>query len=135
LHLFIILLPCVWFEHPGHTYGGFVPSFSERGMTRPHGAFAPGFATRDALLRPPLQTTPLTIIEHWWELLPVRLSAGGHIKSLPHAHDLLVQLQQPSVEHFSTDSSAFAVDAVLLCRADRFTSEHHLPGHPVQPLM
>jgi hypothetical protein len=33
LHLFIILLPCVWFEHPGHTYGGFVPYFSERGMT------------------------------------------------------------------------------------------------------
>jgi hypothetical protein len=23
----------VWFEHPGHTYGGFVPSFLERGMT------------------------------------------------------------------------------------------------------
>jgi hypothetical protein len=33
LHLFIILLPYVWFEHPGHTYGGFVPSFSERGVT------------------------------------------------------------------------------------------------------
>jgi hypothetical protein len=32
--MFIILLPCVWFEHPGHTYGGFVPSLSERGMTR-----------------------------------------------------------------------------------------------------
>jgi hypothetical protein len=31
--LFIILLPCMRFEHPGHTYGGFVPSFSERGMT------------------------------------------------------------------------------------------------------
>jgi hypothetical protein len=25
--------PYVWFEHPGHTYGGFVPSFSERGVT------------------------------------------------------------------------------------------------------
>jgi hypothetical protein len=23
----------VLFEHPGHTYGGFVPSLSERGMT------------------------------------------------------------------------------------------------------
>jgi hypothetical protein len=34
LHLFIILLPCVWFEHPGHTYGGFVPYFSERGVTK-----------------------------------------------------------------------------------------------------
>jgi hypothetical protein len=22
----------MWFEHPGHTYGGFVPSFSEWGM-------------------------------------------------------------------------------------------------------
>jgi hypothetical protein len=37
LHLFIILLPCMWFEHPGHTYGGFVPYFSERGMTRGKG--------------------------------------------------------------------------------------------------
>jgi hypothetical protein len=27
------LLLYVWFEHPGHTYGGFVPSFLERGMT------------------------------------------------------------------------------------------------------
>jgi hypothetical protein len=26
----------VWFEHPGHTYGGFVLSFSERGMTDDH---------------------------------------------------------------------------------------------------
>jgi hypothetical protein len=31
--LVIILLLYVWFEHPGHTYGGFVPSFSEQGMT------------------------------------------------------------------------------------------------------
>jgi hypothetical protein len=37
LHLFIILLPSVWFEHPGHTYGGFVPSFSELGMTQGYG--------------------------------------------------------------------------------------------------
>jgi hypothetical protein len=29
----------VWFEHPGHTYGGFVPSFSERGMTDRLSAF------------------------------------------------------------------------------------------------
>jgi hypothetical protein len=35
-NLVIILLLYVWFEHPGHTYGSFVPSFSERGMTRPH---------------------------------------------------------------------------------------------------
>jgi hypothetical protein len=27
-----MLLLYVWFEHPRHTYGGFVPSFSERGM-------------------------------------------------------------------------------------------------------
>jgi hypothetical protein len=33
-HLVIILLLYVWFEHPGHTYGGFVSSFSERGMTQ-----------------------------------------------------------------------------------------------------
>jgi hypothetical protein len=32
-NLVIILLLYVWFEHPGHTYGGFVPSLSERGMT------------------------------------------------------------------------------------------------------
>jgi hypothetical protein len=32
-NLVIILLLYVWFEHPGHTYGGFVPSFSEWGMT------------------------------------------------------------------------------------------------------
>jgi hypothetical protein len=32
-NLVIILLLYVWFEYPGHTYGGFVPSFSERGMT------------------------------------------------------------------------------------------------------
>jgi hypothetical protein len=31
--LVIILLLYMWFEHPGHTYGGFVPSFTERGMT------------------------------------------------------------------------------------------------------
>jgi hypothetical protein len=31
--LVIILLLYVWFEHPRHTYGGFVPSFSEQGMT------------------------------------------------------------------------------------------------------
>jgi hypothetical protein len=34
LHLFIILLLYVWFEHLGHTYGGFIPSFSERSVTR-----------------------------------------------------------------------------------------------------
>jgi hypothetical protein len=34
-NLVIILLLYVWFEHPGHTYGGFVPSFSEWGMTPP----------------------------------------------------------------------------------------------------
>jgi hypothetical protein len=32
-NLVIILLLYVWFEHLGHTYRGFVPSFSERGMT------------------------------------------------------------------------------------------------------
>jgi hypothetical protein len=32
-NLVIMLLLYVWFEHPVHTYGGFVPSFSERGMT------------------------------------------------------------------------------------------------------
>jgi hypothetical protein len=32
-NLVIILLLYLWFELPGHTYGGFVPSFSERGMT------------------------------------------------------------------------------------------------------
>jgi hypothetical protein len=32
-HMFILLLLYVWFEHPGHTYGGFVPSFAEQGMT------------------------------------------------------------------------------------------------------
>jgi hypothetical protein len=32
-NLVIILLLYVWFEHPRHTYGAFVPSFSERGMT------------------------------------------------------------------------------------------------------
>jgi hypothetical protein len=31
--MFIILLLYVWFEHPGHTYGGFVSAFLERGMT------------------------------------------------------------------------------------------------------
>jgi hypothetical protein len=33
-NLVIILLLYVWFEHPGLTYGGFVPSLSERGMTK-----------------------------------------------------------------------------------------------------
>jgi hypothetical protein len=33
-NLVIILLLYVWFEHPGHTYGGFVPAILERGMTR-----------------------------------------------------------------------------------------------------
>jgi hypothetical protein len=32
-NLVIILLLYMWFEHPGHTYGGLVPSFLERGMT------------------------------------------------------------------------------------------------------
>jgi hypothetical protein len=32
-NLVIMLLLYVWFEHPGHTYGSFVPSFSEWGMT------------------------------------------------------------------------------------------------------
>jgi hypothetical protein len=32
-NLVIILLLYVWFEHPVHAYGGFVPSFLERGMT------------------------------------------------------------------------------------------------------
>jgi hypothetical protein len=32
-NLVIILLLYVWFEHSRHTYEGFVPSFSERGMT------------------------------------------------------------------------------------------------------
>jgi hypothetical protein len=31
--MFIILLLYVWFEHPGHTYGGFVSAFLKRGMT------------------------------------------------------------------------------------------------------
>jgi hypothetical protein len=35
-NLIIILLLYVWFEYPGHTYGGFVPSFSEWGMTLRH---------------------------------------------------------------------------------------------------
>jgi hypothetical protein len=34
--MFIILLLYVWFEHPRHTYGGFVSTFSERGMTNSH---------------------------------------------------------------------------------------------------
>jgi hypothetical protein len=29
----IILLLYIWFEHPGHTYRGFGPTFSDRGMT------------------------------------------------------------------------------------------------------
>jgi hypothetical protein len=32
-NLFIILLLYVWMKNPGHTYGGFVPAISERGMT------------------------------------------------------------------------------------------------------
>jgi hypothetical protein len=32
-NLFIILLRYVWMKHPGHTYRGFVPAISERGMT------------------------------------------------------------------------------------------------------
>jgi hypothetical protein len=35
-NLFIILLLYVWMKHPRHTYGGFVPTFSERGMTISH---------------------------------------------------------------------------------------------------
>jgi hypothetical protein len=31
-----MLLLYVWFEHPGHTYGGFIPSFSEWRMTGMH---------------------------------------------------------------------------------------------------
>jgi hypothetical protein len=32
-NLFIILLLYVWMKHPRHTYGGFIPSISEQGMT------------------------------------------------------------------------------------------------------
>jgi hypothetical protein len=32
-NLFIILLLYVWMKRPRHTYGGFVPAISERGMT------------------------------------------------------------------------------------------------------
>jgi hypothetical protein len=38
--LVIILLLYVLFEHPGHTYRGFVPSFSEWGMTTAQGSHA-----------------------------------------------------------------------------------------------
>jgi hypothetical protein len=61
LHLFIILLPCVWFEHPGHTYGGFVPYFSERGVTAAQRGMGINGLSRDplALTQKPYQRRPL----------------------------------------------------------------------------
>jgi hypothetical protein len=56
-NLVIILLLYVWFEHPGHTYGGFVPSFSERGMTPQEGGGWP-YHTRVSLSEPMGQLSP-----------------------------------------------------------------------------
>jgi hypothetical protein len=59
----------------------------------------------------------------------MRLGADGHIKSLPHVHDLLVKLQQPSKGHSTNTSPLFTVDIILLPRTECLASETPIVSH------
>jgi hypothetical protein len=87
LHLFIILLPCVWFEHPGHTYGGFVPSFSERIMTRSPSPL-PGSPVADSPRRsrtqPCSHSTGTTIVVPWMNCC--HATTSHHASTKPPHH-------------------------------------------------
>jgi hypothetical protein len=66
-NLVIKLLLYVWFEHPGHMYGSFVPSFSEWGMTKTRCdrrvlSTCQGFRQRNLL---PFKVALLSLLIRW----------------------------------------------------------------------
>jgi hypothetical protein len=63
------------------------------------------------------------------------LTAGVHSKLLPNVLEVLVQLRDSSMKHFSTEPPLFAINAIGTERFFRLTSEDHLSGRPILELM